>query len=147
MRGVVYFTTVAGLATVVNMRDNMSMPNDPTPSTLGKLLKRLRQDAGLSLYEAGKRAGIDRARLLKLERGDIARVTPPVLNALARTFGVQPEELYDAIWSERPEELPSLQTYFRRKYRLSGDQIAEVERALDRARSKKNKKPKEGRSS
>lgn len=125
------------------------------PTNLGRLLKRLRLHAGLSLYEAGKRSGIDRARLLKLERGDLARATPPVLNALARTFGVQPEELYDAIWSDHPEELPSVATYFRRKYRLTGNQIAEVERTLDRVRTKerrspqqsRNKKPNEGRSS
>ncbi len=38
----------------------------------------------------------------------------------------------DALWAHTAEPLPSPATYFRRKYALSDEQIAELEAAVER---------------
>lgn len=108
----------------------MLRPHQPT--AIGNLLRSLREGAGLSQYEAARLADIDRATLLRIERGETSP-SLETINALARVLRIEPETLYDALWSQNSQPLPSLPTYFRRKYHLSGEQIAQVERAVIRA--------------
>lgn len=64
-----------------------------TTAAFGDHLRGLRKQAGLSQRELAQRAGIDFTYLSKIENG---RVDPPAeetMRALARTLGVDPEEL------------------------------------------------------
>lgn len=46
---------------------------------------------------------------------------------MAQGLGVEPEVLYDAVWQSTRTPLPSSAVYFRSKYRLNPEQIAELE--------------------
>jgi transcriptional regulator with XRE-family HTH domain len=107
----------------------MTEQNAPT---LAELLKRLREAAGLSLYELDKRTGINRSTLMRIEDGTTTQPDVDTLNRLARALGVDPEDFYDALWAHTAEPLPSPATYFRRKYALSDEQVAELEAAVER---------------
>ena len=102
------------------------------PSAIGQLLKQLRDDAGLSLYELERRSGVNRAKLQRLESGEIRQPTMATLSKLATALGVEPEDLYDAVWQDSSEPLPSPAIYFRSKYHLSDQQIAELESTVER---------------
>jgi len=51
---------------------------------------------------------------------------------LARALGADPELFYDAVWQGNEAPLPSPGVYFRSKYRLSAEQITELENSLKR---------------
>ena len=50
--------------------------------------------------------------------------------ALHAALDVEPELLYDAVWKDTGDVLPSLTTYFRSKFSMSDDQIAIVKQFL-----------------
>lgn len=113
--------------------DNQPDEMEPNESgSLAEMLNRLRQQAGLSLYELAKRSGINRSTLLRIESGETTSPDGGTLNALARIFEVEPELFYDAVWRQTTEPLPSPALYFRSKYRLNDAQIAELEASLKR---------------
>jgi transcriptional regulator with XRE-family HTH domain len=123
-----------------------------TPTHLGKLLTRLRNEAGLTLYELARRTGINRSTLMRIEDGSTSQPDTATLNTLARVLGADVEQLYDALWQGNRTPLPSATTYFRSKYRLTDEQIAEVTAALDQVatpkmKTKSIKRSREGRSS
>ncbi|HVE45143.1 MAG TPA: helix-turn-helix transcriptional regulator [Acidimicrobiales bacterium] len=106
---------------------------------LGQLLQRLRLDAGLTLYELERRSGINRSTLQRMETGSTTNPDTKTLNALARFFGIDAEQLYDAVWQEADAPLPSPAVYFRSKYRLNTEQIAEIEATIRRTTEKPRK--------
>lgn len=112
-----------------------------TPS-LADTLSRLRSEAGVSLYELSQRSGINRSNLHRLENGVITDPSQETLNRIARALGVDPEELYDAALGSDPSALPSLPTYFRSKYQLSDDEIAEIQRIVEATGKKPRTAPK-----
>lgn len=102
-------------------------------TTLGVLLKQRRTELGLSLYELAKRTGINRSNLMRLEDGVIGQPRNlEALNTLALALEVEPEELYDAVWQDSNEPLPSPAIYFRSKYQLSDNQIQELKSTFER---------------
>ncbi len=108
------------------------MSNEQAPSTVAELLNRLRREAGISMYELAKRTGINRSTLMRIEDGTTASPDTATLNTLARGLGVEAELLYDAVWQDASQPLPSAALYFRSKYRLSDEQIAEIEASVKR---------------
>ena len=131
---VVHSTRVASLATHGIMRHTDGAPNHMAPpmaqTNLAELLRRLRQEAGLSLYELARRSGINRSIVARIEDGTTTQPDVSTLNRIARTLGVEPELLYDALWEDSNRPLPSPATYFRSKYQLSEDQIRQLERSM-----------------
>lgn len=65
------------------------------PRRLGPLLRRIREDAGISLKSAGPDLDVDYTYLSKIENG---RVLPSadLLQRLAEYFGVDPDTLFGA---------------------------------------------------
>jgi transcriptional regulator with XRE-family HTH domain len=105
---------------------------EPLPTNLAALVKRLREDLGVSMYELSKRSGINRSILKRIEDGTTTQPGVGTLNTLARALGADPELFYDAVWQDNEAPLPSPSVYFRSKYRLSAEQIAELENSLKR---------------
>jgi transcriptional regulator with XRE-family HTH domain len=99
---------------------------------LGNRLTRLRQRTGLSMYQLAQRTGLNRSTLMRIEDGTYAQPSVETLNALARELNVEPEELYDAVWQDSDEPLPSPSVYLRNKYDLSDQQVAELESTIKR---------------
>lgn len=130
---VVHSTTVAGLqrlpggATIsgVNEARRSVTEHSTNPEhKLGAYVQRLRTDAGLTLGQLERRSGVNKSTLMRIENGQ--RPTSSTLNKLARGLGIDPEVLYDAAWDET-EALPSAAVYFRSKYRLTPEQIAQLQ--------------------
>jgi len=107
------------------------MPPRKSPPSLSDVLARLRLEAGLSLYELSQRSGINRSNLHRLENGVITDPSRETLNRIASALGAEPEELYDVVAAADPSALPSLPTYFRSKYGLGDEEIAEVQRIVE----------------
>ena len=122
----------------------------PAPTTLAELLTRMRSEAGLSMFELAKRTGINRSTLMRIEAGTTTDPDRGTLNALARGLGVEPEQFYDAVWQDADQPLPSPAVYFRTKYQLTPEQIAEIERSIKRvanrgtSNNRSSKEPKGG---
>ena len=104
---------------------------------LGTLVRRLRQEAGLSMFELAKRSGYDRSNLRRLEEGAINAIAPDTARKLADALDADVEEFYEAIWEADKTYLPSLPTFFRHKYHnLTSEQIAEVEGLVDQMQAR-----------
>ena len=99
-------------------------------SAFGETLRALRLQAGLGLHELSEKTGIHRGNLSRLEAGIQKEPSADTLAALARGLGVDIEVLYDALWTD-DTPMPTLPTYFRRKYGLSDSAIAQLERRVD----------------
>lgn len=136
---VVHSTTVAAIATQGIVRENVgdmnaknNTGNGSTPTELATLMRQLREDLGVSMYELAKRTEINRSTLMRIEDGTTTQPDAGTLNTLARALGVDPELFYDAVWQDAETPLPSPSVYFRSKYRLTPAQIAELEASLKR---------------
>lgn len=107
-----------------------------TPKKLEDLadaVRRLREAAGHTLYSLEQVSGINRSNLSRIEDGTIVNADTTTLNRLARALKVDPEVLYDAAWvSKGRPPLPSPAMYFRSKYGLRADDIAELEATAER---------------
>lgn len=135
---VVHSTTVASLATRAIGRHNKGhMKRDLTsPATnLGDLIRQLRAERGLNVSELARRSGMNRSSLKRIEDGDTAHPDVRSLNMLARALGVDPEVLYDVVWwQDTKTPLPSANIYFRSKYHLMPEQVAEIETSIRQMR-------------
>lgn len=83
---------------------------------LGPWLKAQRMQRGLSLYGLAKASGVDRAAILRLERGEHEQPRPETLTRLADALGVNPADLYAAAGYTAKRALPSFRPYLRTKY-------------------------------
>lgn len=99
---------------------------------MGRLLRAARAQRGISMFELARRTGINRSTLTRIEAGETTQPSTETLNAIAPQLGLDPEDLYDARWRDNGKPLPSERTYFRSKYRLSDEQLAELESAVAR---------------
>src|SRR4051812_21886456 len=59
---------------------------DPPELSFGQRLRKLRDGLGLSLREVERRSGINSGYLSQLERDEIARPSPAILQKLAETY-------------------------------------------------------------
>lgn len=84
---------------------------------LSQILKKRREELGLSFGQLADATGITRGQLFKLEQGQVQKVQPRQLAALAEPLEVPLADLYDAAGFELPTELPSFTPYLRTKYR------------------------------
>lgn len=100
---------------------------------LSRLLKSRRQELGLSFGQLAEASGIVRGQLFKLEQGQVQKVQPAQLAALAEPLQLPLADLYAAAGFELPTELPSFTPYLRTRYRdLPPAAQAELERSFAR---------------
>lgn len=115
-----------------------------TKPTLATELRRLREAAGLSLRSLASYSGVNVSVISRIEAGEIRYPTTDTLNRMAKSLDVDPEALYDAVWREPSSKhaLPSMPLYLRAKYRLSAEEIVEVEASIKKITDRGTKKPK-----
>lgn len=101
------------------------------PAALARVLREARQASGLSIRRVAERAGVHHAGLARFELGE-RRPTPETLARLATALELDEAELFALAGFRSPEGLPSFPTYLRTKYRLNGDQAAELAAHLER---------------
>lgn len=64
---------------------------------LGDRLRELREDAGLTLEQAGERAGMDKSAWHNIESGRRQNPTLTTLRAMAEALGISLEELFRGV--------------------------------------------------
>lgn len=111
-----------------NLRETKAAGKGP----LARKLAALRANAHWSYGELEAHSGINRAKLQRLEKGVIRYPTTATLNRIADTYGVDRSVLHDVAASGHSGPLPSLSHYLRRTYGLNSEQVARVERYIDR---------------
>ena len=108
---------------------------------LGALVRRLREEAGLSVYAMAQAVDMNRTTLHRIEEGTYLSPKLETLNRFARVFGIDVEVLYDALWAERTDPLPSAPVYFRSKYHLDDTAVAELDAAVQEYLAKRRRPP------
>ena len=91
----VYLTSVRGRLTIT-----------PAMGELGVLVRSKRAELGLSLREAGDRAGVSFVTIRDIERGDIGRPTPETLHALSAALGIPYRDLALAAYGANGQTPP-----------------------------------------
>ena len=106
---------------------------------LGSFLALLRTQAGFSMREAAKKAGVAAGYLSKLEAGNTFQtISIQSLSKLANVYASPVSYLLEeAGYIERGDQkLPELPQYLRLKYRLSHQAIRDMELTYDLVRHK-----------
>src|SRR5690554_3388048 len=76
---------------------------------LGRKLKTLRENKGITLEEAGKKIGTSRQTIFKYENGIVTNIPSDKIKLLAETYNVTPAYLMG--WEEEKENLVNLPVY------------------------------------
>ena len=71
-------------------------------SVLGKLVRKQRNEMGLTLRAAGKAAGVSFVTIRDIERGHVGRPTQETLEGLAQALDVPIGDLATAVYAEAP---------------------------------------------
>lgn len=95
-------------------------------SELASLLKRTRDARGLSQAELSRRSGVARQTIVHLESGAIGSPDPYKLQRLARSLGIDAEDLFAVAEYVTPQGLPTFGPYLRARY---GDKLTPEARA------------------
>lgn len=98
---------------------------------IGRMLATARRKKGWSLRRLAYETGMSHVWLLKVERGE--SLNPPAgrLILVADVLDVDPERIERVARGQITDSLPSVRAYFRAKYELTPDEIAEIERTVN----------------
>lgn len=103
---------------------------------LGTQLRSRREQAGLSLRAAAERSGLVASTVFRLEAGKIDGPRPEHLQALARAYSVDVEDMYALAGYLMPEGLPELRPYLRAKYNLPEQAAGQIDEYFQALRTK-----------
>ncbi len=101
---------------------------------MGSYLKELRNDLGLTLREAAKRAGISPSHLSKIENGKaFDSIGIRVLINLSKTYNIPVTAILEesGFIEESKDGLPEFAQYLRSKYHFSPQIIRDMEMAKE----------------
>lgn len=101
---------------------------------LGRLIKRTRRARKLSLRELDELTGASYGWLSRLERGNMTAPAPSKLTAVAEALGIPMERIDRMTRGKISSDLPAIRTYFRTKYKLTPQEITQIEEVFDRIR-------------
>jgi transcriptional regulator with XRE-family HTH domain len=101
---------------------------------LGRLFKQARRSRKLSLRALDELSGVTYGWINKLEHGATADPTPSKLTKVAEVLGIAPERIDRITRGQVSRDLPPIRTYFRAKYQLSPEEIAQIEELFDQIR-------------
>ncbi len=84
--------------------------------SLGELVRRLREQAGLSIRGLAAESGVNHANIVRLESGEQAAPKRESLERIAHALGVEAADLLTLAGYATGEALPSFTPYLRTKY-------------------------------
>lgn len=114
----------------------MAVATDSKNLTLGDYIRARRTSRGLSLNDVAAASGLHFSYWSKLEAGQYDAPSPKHLLTIARTLGVDAEDLYGLAGYAIPERLPTFKPYLRAKYgELPPEAVADLERYFDLLRA------------
>lgn len=83
---------------------------------LGTLIARTRAERGLSRDAVGAAAEVDGSTIMRLEHGEFGRPDPEKLQRIARTLGIDAEDLFALAGYTLAGGLPNFGPYLRTKF-------------------------------
>lgn len=99
---------------------------------LTAILRRKREEAGLSNAEVARRAGVDVGTVWRIEQGMIASPKAESLQVIGEVLGIPTSDLFATVGWMPSTELPTIRPYLRSKYRdLPPEAVAEIEAEFD----------------
>lgn len=101
------------------------------PPTLGTCLRTARLEAGLSIRQLARLAGINHSYLVKLETDQNDNPSAAHLQRLADVLEIDASDLLAFIGVEPSAALPSPRVYFRRKFGISEAEAAHLSRLIE----------------
>ncbi len=108
--------------------------NQQPTRALGALVRRRREEQGLSQRDLAERAGLAHSNIGRLETGFYSRPQPELLQRVARVLGIDVEDLYAEAYPGA--SLPQLPQYLRRAHGLPEEAATEVQAYFARLREK-----------
>lgn len=100
--------------------------------TLGTLIAKARSKASISTRDLAENVGVAVGWLSGLEQGRFLDPAPDRLARIAEALNIEPSRIDRITRGAVADGLPGMRTYFRAKYDLDADQIAQVERYVQR---------------
>ena len=97
---------------------------------VGRMIATARKRKGWSLRRLSVETDISHPWLFKLEQGGNTTPTPEWLIRVTDVLGIDPDRINRIVNAHMAEHLPSVRTYFRAKYDLTPEEIAEIERTI-----------------
>ena len=97
---------------------------------LGAAITRHRKAKGLTQPQLAEAVGLPKSTVLRIERGEFAAPGAEKLMRISRALDVDFEELFELAGYETPDP-PALPVYLRRKFDLSDEAQAKVERYIE----------------
>lgn len=96
---------------------------------LGRYLKQLREELGLSMHDVAKKTDLTPGYISKIEAGDIFKsINVDSLIAFSKAYGIPITALLEeAGFLDKEDDLPQLSTYLKTKYKLSPQVIRDIE--------------------
>jgi transcriptional regulator with XRE-family HTH domain len=95
---------------------------------LAALLRRSREQLGLSAHEVARRAGVNVGTVTRIELAQIPSPRPENLAAIGQVLGIPAADLFAVARWVPSGELPTLKPYLRAKYHdMSEGEMADVE--------------------
>ncbi len=99
---------------------------------LGPLLRKLRNEAGMSLNDVYEKCGISDSKLSRIEQGrNSSETSPGILRKLAKLYNVNLTYLYLAAGYLDDKELPSHESIFSRTEFLNDDERQLIQNLID----------------
>lgn len=108
---------------------------------LGRVVSRARRQRGLTLRRLDELTGVSYTWLARLEGGQMLAPAPSKLTAVAEALNILPERIDRLTRGKVSSTLPAIRTYFRTKYKLSPEEIREIETVFDRIRRERREHP------
>lgn len=92
------------------------------------LLSKARAEAGFSVNEVARRAGVDPGTVWRIEQGMIPTPKAESLKAIGQVLGIPAIDIFATVGWIASEELPSIGPYLRAKYSgLPDEALQEIE--------------------
>lgn len=91
--------------------------------SLGLLINARRQEIGITLAELGRRVGLNRSTILRLEQGRTSQPGPDTLTKLASVLQLPAAELFRLAGHRLPNTLPGLRDYLLATYGQLPEQV------------------------
>lgn len=115
--------------------DEVPPPASSTPATLAEAVRDARAAAGLSIRQLAPLVGVHHSVLARIERGEVTKSSPELLQHIAEVTETDPARLLAFIGVKAT--LPEPRVYFRRAYGMTEDEAAEAEAIIAELRARR----------
>lgn len=105
---------------------------------LARLFRTARLARKLSLRQLDELSGVSYGWISRLESGTQPELSSSRLTKVARVLEIPPERIDRITRGQVASDLPPIRTYFRAKYKLTTEEIQQIEELFDRIRQQRH---------